>query len=582
MKELKDIISKATIKNWERLNKKLNVASFTKRANKTMSEKRIIPTEYLDENDKELADEMLAKISEYDDLKETKIDSLILEYLIINNLISKDRKTFKNSYLKSFYNTLSLSAKGYDYSFSKKPSGDFLGYIYQVMQKEGTKNITGSYYTPKEIVKDLIDNVDFTNKKICDPSCGTGGFINEIIKYNNINPNNIYGYDIDLVAVKIAKANLFVLFKDYDFSPNIYNEDFLMSPDKIKYDIIITNPPWGAKNGDYLELFPMIKSKESFSYFLVKSIKRLNDKGIIKFLLPISILNVKAHKDIREYILNNTSITEIKTFGKPFSGVLSDVISLSLTKDDCDNFITIKNKRKKYLIINQRYKKSRDYVFTLYNENISRVIKKISSKNDNILSDATFALGIVTGDNKKHLKDNKIGYEPIYRGKDIGKYHLLKPKKYIKFNPLKFQQTASEKLYRSKEKLVYKFISSKLVFAYDNKGSLILNSANMIIPNKDKISAKSLCLILNSNVLNFYFKYQVGQFKILQNDLISLPIPKLSKEEEKKLNYIFDNIEKVKEESIQQEIYKIYNLNCSDIQIIESELSSGKIKRKIK
>ncbi len=50
------------------------------------------------------------------------------------------------------------------------------------------------------------------------------------------------------------------------------------------------------------------------------------------FILPESILNVTTHKDVREFILNNFEIIQIKIVEKIFTGVLSDVILLNLKK----------------------------------------------------------------------------------------------------------------------------------------------------------------------------------------------------------------------------------------------------------
>ena len=78
-------------------------------------------------------------------------------------------------------------------------------------------------------------------------------------------------------------------------------------------------------------------------------------------------------------------------------------------------------------------------------------------------------------------------HEPVAKGTDVKPFYLGKPAQYLLFDQEKFQQTAPEWKYRAKEKLVYRFISKRLVFAYDDKQSLTLNSANILIPNLDNI-----------------------------------------------------------------------------------------------
>lgn len=100
-----------------------------------------------------------------------------------------------------------------------------------------------------------------------------------------------------------------------------------------------------------------------------------------------------------------------------------------------------------------------------------------------LLDNADFALGIVTGNNKEYISDIKNeNNEMILKGADICKYHITRTNNYIVFKPENFQQAAPTEMYRSPEKLLYRFISSQLVFAYDDKQTLSLNSCNIVIP----------------------------------------------------------------------------------------------------
>ena len=80
-------------------------------------------------------------------------------------------------------------------------------------------------------------------------------------------------------------------------------------------------------------------------------------------------------------------------------------------------------------------------------------------------------------------------------------------------------------MYKAKEKLIYRFISSKLIFFYDNKQRFILNSANLLIPSSDlDISPKQLVYLLNSKPMNWLFSRLFNTHKILRSDLENLPI----------------------------------------------------------
>lgn len=569
-------ISEATVQNWKRLDKNLEQACFFKRANKTQSRKKIIPKEYIN-LDSEI-DLILDEI-DFDRPIETTVNSLILKYLLDLKLLHKTDKSFysKNRYITDFINTFGQDYYQINFDFNAYFCVDLLGYIYQQLKYEGEKNISGSYYTPASIVHKMIKGLDLKDKKICDPCCGSGGFLNEIAKTKSVKPENIYGYDIDKIAVKIMKCNLFAIFKDEIFEPNIYCADFLKISNNIKFDLIITNPPWGAYIEDRLNDFKEIKSKESFSYFIYQSIQNTNKKeGRLCFLLPESFLNVRTHRDIRKYIVKNTAICKIEYFKKPFNGVLTDAVSIELAFT-LKNQITITQNSNEHKITYNRYETEKDYIFSLYDDEKNSILNKIEQVDCFKLTNSKFALGIVTGNNKKLVLDHEVKDSmPIYTGKEIKKYIADKPKKFILYNKEKFQQVASDKYYFAPEKLIYKFISNKkLIFSYDNKKTLVLNSANILIPVNTPVNIKALCVLLNSNVLNFYFRNKINQIKTLKYDLQNLPIPNINTKTEQLFEDFIDG--KVKDESkIQCAIYSLYGFSNEEIKMIEKDLQNGK------
>ena len=140
---------------------------------------------------------------------------------------------------------------------------------------------------------------------------------------------------------------------------------------------------------------------------------------------------------------------------------------------------------------------------------------------------ADWALGIVTGNNKKYLSNElQNGYEEIITGKDIEKFSFKQASYFIRFTPKKFQQSAPETKYRAKEKLIYRFISKYLIFAYDDKQRLCLNSANILIPQISSLSYQSYCrFCLIPHSYQFIFQKKYACIKVLQSHLEQLPLP---------------------------------------------------------
>ena len=83
---------------------------------------------------------------------------------------------------------------------------------YELSLSESFKNKEGIYYTPKNIVLDLlqIDVKSVANLRFLDPCCGAGNFIVRAIELG-FKPENIYGYDTDSTAVELTKRRIFEL-----------------------------------------------------------------------------------------------------------------------------------------------------------------------------------------------------------------------------------------------------------------------------------------------------------------------------------------------------------------------------------
>ena len=131
---------------------------------------------------------------------------------------------------------------------------------------------------------------------------------------------------------------------------------------------------------------------------------------------------------------------------------------------------------------------------------------------------------------------------PFTKGKDIKKFILNKPSSYIQFQPEKFQQVAPEKKYRVKEKLIYKFISKNLIFAYDNYKRLTLNSANILIPEIPDYPIKVIAGLFNSSLYQFLFQKKFSSIKILRSHIEVLPLPLWDKKTFSKIIKLVDEV----------------------------------------
>ena len=586
-------VSTATVRNWIKSghlstysDKSLNLSEVLKlkagfesgqedrlnsRANKRNSSTLFIPDEYIsDQTVTSCLNEVLT-ITEENKLDKEKL-LLTLSILLFekaglvkirkNNEIDTSKSSphilnelndwldeLKDKSISSFY----LKLKYLDI-----PTGcDFLGLIHQSLSAEGKKAQAGSYYTPKILVDQIVDEAVGKNDFILDPCCGTGQFL--LSASDKIDdPKKIWGFDIDSQAVRIARINLLLKFSNINFSPNIYHKNTLTDLkitdqfsgiDLPKFDSIITNPPWGVhfSNKETEELkkaYPEIKSNEAFSYFIKKSHELLKNNGRLSFVLPESILNIKTHSDVRKLLLTQTAIEKIVYLDRVFKNVFTPVLRVDFIKTKPKNThrIISQNKLNQYESIQSEYLKNADYTLNVFNskEDTDLFNKIYKNKHKNLQDNAEWALGVVTGNNKKHLiaKRNR-GLEPILTGKDIKRYTVKKAVNFIDFIPENFQQVAPTHKYRSKEKLLYKFISKQLVFAYDDKQILTLNSANVLIPKLD-YPIKTILALFNSTPYQFIYQKKFGAIKVLRKDIENLPLPELNSDTHMEIEKMVD------------------------------------------
>jgi len=142
--------------------------------------------------------------------------------------------------------------------------------VYQEIINPLARHEKGEYYTPKNLAMLMVEDAYLLGQKVIDCSCGSGIFLVEIIKIilesnlgnkEKINAlNNIYGLDINPMAILLTTANFVINIQDFNYFfeslnhvINVYRFDSLNPADDFqfsyqnfqnKFDLIIGNPPW--------------------------------------------------------------------------------------------------------------------------------------------------------------------------------------------------------------------------------------------------------------------------------------------------------------------------------------------------
>lgn len=538
-------ISKATQQNWQRLHTD-GEGKLTRRANKTLSTRRVVASGYVS---CEKAQQLLELVSNIDEPLPNIM--LTLCSLLLQHVGILQRPHVKEA-LKPFFEKYKLlPIEVSDDLFEN--DNDLLGFVYQSLLTEGERNRTGQYYTHREVARDMMCEVYVKkDERLLDPCCGSGTFL---LAAKTDDPQCLYGADINPVAVMLAVTNLLVKYRHIAFTPNIFCLDFLdyscftnqNNQLPATFDYIYTNPPWGAdKEGYYANDYAMVKSKEKASMFIVQSLSKLKAGGTLHFLLPMSLLKIKTHQDIRRYLLRHSVLQDIFLYNGHFDGVFTGFFSLRVKagKTVMPYTYTIHQATgvSEESILSDSLTTG-EIAFESLNKIDQSIVEKMEQMRHDSLSHSQWALGIVTGNNKEKVKNKKDeGMEPVYAGKEVEAFTLKDKSSFIHFLPDSFQQCAKEELYRSTEKLIYRFIAKYPIVAYDNQQRLCLNSANVLIPSIDGMSVKSVAVLLNSSLYRYYYSLKFSDIKVLKGNLQQLPFPQLTAGQDRLFCALVDDI----------------------------------------
>ncbi|TSJ38965.1 Eco57I restriction-modification methylase domain-containing protein [Fluviicola chungangensis] len=183
---------------------------------------------------------------------------------------------------------------------------------------------TGSYYTPKYLAdfvsRRVLSYIETkSNLSLLEPSVGDGAFIESL---NNCDINSL-----KLTAIDINENELKIASKKWGKGKATFkNIDYLNFSTRTKFTAIIGNPPYVKKNRlstQQIELSKEIHSQENLSEisvkniwttFLIKSNTLLKNDGVLAFILPSELLQVKFAEEIREYLKTQFERIEIFTF----------------------------------------------------------------------------------------------------------------------------------------------------------------------------------------------------------------------------------------------------------------------------
>ena len=244
------------------------------------------------------------------------------------------------------------------YKSMKEVKGmDIRGDVYEyLLSKIASAGRNGQFRTPRHIIRMMVELMDpKADDIICDPACGTSGFLvsaaeylketkKDEIFYNKAKKEHymsgmFHGFDMDRTMLRIGAMNMMTHGIE---NPFIEYRDSLsdQNTDRDKYSLILANPPFkGSLDYDSVtpDLLKMCKTKKTELLFLALFIKMLKVGGRCACIVPDGVLfgSSKAHKDIRKQIVEENRLEAVISMPsgvfKPYAGVSTAILIFTKT-----------------------------------------------------------------------------------------------------------------------------------------------------------------------------------------------------------------------------------------------------------
>jgi len=424
-----------------------------------------------------------------------------------------------------------------------KQHNQHLGEVYQNLRDIEEKKELGQVFTPAEAVEATLDLIgDFRAKTIIDPACGAGDFLLAAAK--RWPQAKIIGVDIDPIALAVAQTRL-TLETRGEVELILGNALTVSIPQG--YDLVVGNPPWGSKLSAQEVLgynFSRKKPLNSYVYFLELAARLLKPGGRFAFVLPEAFIKVWAYQGVRKWLLQNFGISGMHYIPNLFKEYYAPAILISAFRLPCKGpdaipvwyqpglkvakvkYNTLPNLTLGWERFNINWRKEMEELWEHCCTNAVRLIEgSMGGKLPEREAIVDFSLGIVTGDNKRFVKNEPFpGYLPLLVARDISPFCLAQPSHWLRYDSSKLQQVAAQEKYQVPGKIVYRFIAREIIAAVDNSAYLTINNVNIIVPLRLPFELEYLVALLNSKLLNTLYMYKFYTGKVLTRHLKQLPL----------------------------------------------------------
>lgn len=247
---------------------------------------------------------------------------------------------------------------------------DVKGDIYEyLLSKLASAGINGQFRTPRHIIDMMVEMLDVQpTDVICDPACGTAGFLSRSMEYltrthssaegtykdedgnavytgdllhefqDHINNNMFWGFDFDSTMLRVSAMNMLlhgVSAANITYQDSL-NKSFVgKAQEENFFDKVLANPPFKGSLDEQSvnpKVLSMVKTKKTELLFVALILRMLKLGGRSATIVPDGVLfgSSKAHTDLRKNLIENNQLEAMISLPsgvfKPYAGVSTGIL----------------------------------------------------------------------------------------------------------------------------------------------------------------------------------------------------------------------------------------------------------------
>lgn len=232
-------------------------------------------------------------------------------------------------------------------------NGDLYEYL---LSKIATSGTNGQFRTPRHIIRLMVAMLEPTpGDEICDPACGTAGFLMAASEYvrekhldalvdqkqsRHFHHSMFHGFDFDSTMLRIGSMNMLMHGVN---APDIRYRDSLSegaAGDAEQYSMILANPPFAGSldfESTSKDLQRVVKTRKTELLFLALFLRLLKTGGRAAVIVPDGVLfgSSKAHKELRRALVEDHKLDAVVKLPsgvfKPYAGVSTAILFFTKT-----------------------------------------------------------------------------------------------------------------------------------------------------------------------------------------------------------------------------------------------------------